>query len=261
MNINNLLATTVAGVIGNQLPPSTTPPPSTPSLINMTSLANDTQVNNLTINVDISSSAEYQIVWSVLLGVTLGLLTLLTAIGNLFVIFAIRTDRNLRSTQNYLVFSLAVADLMVSVLVMPLSAVQELHGGWRLGALLCEIWTSADVLSCTASILHLLAIALDRYWAVTNIDYIQRRSPTRILLILAAVWGVAVIVSLAPVLGWKDPDFDDRIKQQICMVPQDMGYQIFATCTTFYGPLVLILLLYWKIYQVSGEYFTKCINF
>ena len=33
---------------------------------------------------------------------------------------------------------------------------------WTFGSGLCEMWTMSDVLCCTASILHLLAIAIDR---------------------------------------------------------------------------------------------------
>jgi 5-hydroxytryptamine receptor 1 len=90
----------------------------------------------------------------------LGLLILLTVVGNVFVIAAILLERNLRSVGNYLVFSLAVADLMVACMVMPLGAVYEVSGKWNLGAEMCELWTMADVLCCTASILHLLAIAI-----------------------------------------------------------------------------------------------------
>lgn len=218
---------------------------------NVTVDLNGTLVNVSSTDANGASDVG-SIVFTVLLAVVLGAITLMTVIGNIFVICAIRMDRNLRTAQNYLVFSLAVADLMVSIFVMPLSAVQEVNGGWKLGAILCDIWTFADVMSCTASILHLLAIALDRYWAVTNIDYIQRRSANRILTILAFVWGVALTVSLAPLLGWKDPDFEKRILENTCMVSQDKAYQIFATFSTFYGPLVVILLLYWKIYQVRN---------
>lgn len=78
-------------------------------------------------------------------------------------IAAILLERHLRSAANQLILSLAVADLLVACLVMPLGAVYEIAQRWTLGPELCDMWTSGDVLCCTASILHLVAIALDRY--------------------------------------------------------------------------------------------------
>uniref|UniRef100_A0AAG5DHR8 G-protein coupled receptors family 1 profile domain-containing protein n=1 Tax=Anopheles atroparvus TaxID=41427 RepID=A0AAG5DHR8_ANOAO len=65
------------------------------------------------------------------------------------------------------------------------------------------------------------------------------------------VWFASVIVSLAPQFGWKDPEYLQRIEQQKCMVSQNIAYQVFATCCTFYVPLFVILVLYWKIYQTA----------
>ncbi|XP_026679498.1 5-hydroxytryptamine receptor-like [Diaphorina citri] len=92
----------------------------------------------------------------------LGVIILSTVIGNVFVIAAILLERNLQNVANYLILSLAVADLLVACLVMPLGAVYEVSRQWTLGPELCDMWTSSDVLCCTASILHLVAIALDR---------------------------------------------------------------------------------------------------
>jgi len=68
----------------------------------------------------------------------------------------------------------------VFVLVLGLdlasSLVNDVTRGWPLGRQLCDAWVSFDVLCCTASILHLVAISLDRYWAVTRVDYIHNRS-------------------------------------------------------------------------------------
>ncbi|XP_046390186.1 5-hydroxytryptamine receptor-like [Ischnura elegans] len=188
------------------------------------------------------------------ISVILGIMILVTVIGNVFVIAAILLERNLQSVANYLIVSLAVADLMVACLVMPLGAVAEISQGWILGPELCDMWTSSDVLCCTASILHLVAIAVDRYWAVTNVDYIHTRNSNRICAMIAVVWSVALVVSLAPQFGWKDPDYLDRINvHQKCLVSQDVAYQIFATCSTFYVPLLVILVLYWKIFQTARK--------
>ncbi|XP_050743755.1 5-hydroxytryptamine receptor 2A isoform X2 [Drosophila biarmipes] len=96
-------------------------------------------------------------------------------------------------------------------------------------------------------------IYLNIYWAVTNIDYIHSRTSNRVFMMIFCVWTAAVIVSLAPQFGWKDPDYLQRIEQQKCMVSQDVSYQVFATCCTFYVPLMVILALYWKIYQTARK--------
>ncbi|XP_013777810.1 5-hydroxytryptamine receptor 2A-like [Limulus polyphemus] len=180
----------------------------------------------------------------------LSLLILFTVVGNIFVISSILLDRNLRRVGNYLILSLAVADLMVACLVMPLSAMYEVEEKWPLGPVLCDMWTSCDVLCCTASILHLLAIAVDRYRAVTRIDYVRQRNVRDISIMIFLVWVIALVISVAPIFGWKDPNFEERIfYQQKCLISQDVAYQIFATFSSFYVPLVAILVLYWRIYQ------------
>lgn len=186
--------------------------------------------------------------------IVLGIVILATVIGNVFVIAAILLERNLQSVANHLILSLAVADLLVACLVMPLGAVYEVSKEWRLGADLCDMWTSSDVLCCTASILHLVAIALDRYWAVTDIDYAHQRTARRIGYMIIVIWTLSVLVSIAPLLGWKDPEWEARVYQDLqCIVSQDIGYQIFATASSFYVPLLVILFLYWRIFLAARK--------
>lgn len=40
------------------------------------------------------------------------------------------------------------------------------------------------------------------------------------------VWFAAVVVSLAPQFGWKDPGYLSRIEEEKCMVSQDVAYQV-----------------------------------
>lgn len=74
-----------------------------------------------------------------------------------------------------------------------------------------------------------------RYWAVTNVDYIHARTTNRVCMMILLVWVSAVIVSLAPQFGWKDPEYMQRIEQQKCMVSQDIGYQVrlILVCPSF----------------------------
>lgn len=64
---------------------------------------------------------------------------------------------------------------------------------------------------------------------------------------------MAFLVCIAPVLGWKDPAWHDRIQNKKCIVSQDIGYQVFATSSSFYFPLLVILILYWRIFQTARK--------
>lgn len=92
-----------------------------------------------------------------------------------------------------------------------------------------------------------------RYWAVTNIDYVHHRTAHRIGIMIIVIWGLAFLVSIAPLLGWKDPDWSQRINDLQCIVSQDISYQIFATASSFYVPLLVILVLYWRIFQTARK--------
>ena len=110
-------------------------------------------------------------------------------------------------------------------------------------------------------ILFNLLISYYRYWAVTQVDYIHSRNGTRIGTMILAIWLTAVIVSIAPLFGWKDPDFLVRVNEQKkCLVSQDVSYQVFATMATFYVPLTAILILYWKIFQAARKRIHKRIG-
>ena len=185
--------------------------------------------------------------------IILGTMILATIIGNVFVIAAIILERNLHNVGNYLIVSLSVADLMVAALVMPLAAVNEISTQWFLGPEICDMWISFDVLCCTSSILHLVAIAMDRYWAVTQVDYIHNRSAKRILIMIALSWLIGVSISIPPLFGWKD----DTTDPATCMISQDWGYTIFSTVGAFYLPLVLMLFIYFKVFRAAKSRIRK----
>ena len=65
--------------------------------------------------------------------------------GNVFVIAAILLERNLQSVANYLIVSLAVADLMVACLVMPLGAVYEVSTEQRARASAHQVYQRRQV--------------------------------------------------------------------------------------------------------------------
>lgn len=132
---------------------------------------------------------------------------------------------------------------------MPFAAITDFVGKWILGSIPCDIWAVLDVCLCTSSILHLVAIAVDRYFSITNMRYIQTRSLTMMYWAIAAIWILSLLLSVGPVFGWRDDQYDTRILQGECLISQEVSFQIFATTVAFYGPLIGILVLYGLIFQ------------
>ncbi|XP_034948714.1 5-hydroxytryptamine receptor-like, partial [Chelonus insularis] len=220
---------------------------------NFTRLFSDDFLTSTTIQT--STTLTHNFIITVVVATILFIIILITIIGNFFVMSAILLERHLRqNVANYLIFSLAVADLFVACFVMPLGALYEVSHKWKLGAVLCDLWTSIDVLSCTASILHLVAIGVDRWLAVTSIDYMHQRTGKRIGMMIFIVWLVSIFICIAPLFGWEDADRETRIvNNHTCLINQNADYQVFATISSFYLPSFVILILYWKIYQVARK--------
>ncbi|CDQ83804.1 unnamed protein product [Oncorhynchus mykiss] len=189
---------------------------------------------------------SYQVVTSLLLGA----LILCSIFGNACVVAAIALERSLQNVANYLIGSLAVTDLMVSVLVLPMAALYQVLNKWTLGQEICDIFISLDVLCCTSSILHLCAIALDRYWAITDpIDYVNKRTPRRAVMLISVTWLIGFSISIPPMLGWRKAE--DRANPDACTISQDPGYTIYSTFGAFYIPLILMLVLYGRIFKAA----------
>lgn len=207
------------------------------------------------MNVSNSSNAtsapfeQYQVWQKVLISLFLTILTVGTVIGNSLVCIAVGIVRRLQSPSNLLIVSLAVSDLLVALLVMPYATVYEVESYWILGRMMCDAWTSLDVLLCTASILNLCCISIDRYLVITRpFDYALKRTPTRMGLMILAVWLISAVVSIPPVFGWKKEPPEGH-----CMITQDIGYQFYATIFAFYLPLGVMIFIYYRIYAVSSR--------
>lgn len=100
---------------------------------------------------------------TVIIGMMLSTITAVTVMGNTLVVIAVCVVKKLRQPSNYLLVSLAIADLSVAVAVMPFVIVTDLTGGiWLFGEVFCNIFIGMDVMCCTASIMTLCVISVDR---------------------------------------------------------------------------------------------------
>ncbi|CAF1207530.1 unnamed protein product [Adineta steineri] len=208
----------------------------------------NTELTTSTIQ-PISSSIFISLQHCIITVIILGAIILSTITGNILVIAAIILEKSLHAVAYYLFVSLAVTDLMIASIVMPIAVLKEVTRHWVLGTVICDIWVAIDLLCCTASILHLLAIALDRYWAITNLDYATKRTPLRVLILICVVWVTAILISSCHLL----PIFRDKRRRPVdqCHVTGNVLYTIFSTVGAFHIPLIGMCIIYWKIFQAA----------
>lgn len=178
-------------------------------------------------------------------------LILFTIFGNALVILAVLTSRSLRAPQNLFLVSLAAADILVATLIIPFSLANELLGYWYFRRTWCEVYLALDVLFCTSSIVHLCAISLDRYWAVSRaLEYNSKRTPRRIKCIILTVWLIAAVISLPPLVYKGDQGPQPRGRPQ-CKLNQEAWYILASSIGSFFAPCLIMILVYLRIYLIA----------
>ncbi|GAB6022784.1 5-hydroxytryptamine (serotonin) receptor 4, G protein-coupled [Chamberlinius hualienensis] len=218
-------------------------------------------VNNISLQIypesvyvpqeDLITSYSYRILGSIFCG----LLILVTVIGNVMLVLAVFIFRRLRSVTNMLMASLAVADITVAILVMPYLLIYDLIRSWNFGPIFCHIWISCDVMCCTASILHLCIIALDRFMAITNpLRYKILMSRRRGIYLIVSAWICSAAISFVPImLGWySDGSMADLYTvSEHCTLNVNKVYAVVSSATSFYLPSPIMFYIYTKIFVIA----------
>ncbi|MFT7815326.1 5-hydroxytryptamine receptor 4-like [Arapaima gigas] len=200
----------------------------------------------------------------IILTIFLTAIIILTILGNLLVMVALCKDRQLRKKKtNYFIVSLAFADLLVALVVMPFAAIELTTGSWRYGETSCLVRTSLDVLLTTASILHLCCIALDRYYAICcqPLVYRNKMTPVRVTLMLGGCWVIPTFISFLPIMqSWNTIGIEDIIEERrrssatnetFCVFLVNGPYALVCSAVAFYVPLGLMVLAYRRIYVTA----------
>lgn len=203
---------------------------------------------NSTLTNGTNLPAPPELANSLAAGIFIGFIILMIVFGNCMVVVAVIKDRHLKQAlQNRFIVSLAVADMLLGGLIMPLSLHLEILKYWALGPILCDIWLAIDVFLCTASTLSLVVVSLDRYWSVTKaLEYPQLRTSRKVNISIAGIWLTSALVSLPPLAGWKSQD--DPLQ---CNLSDELGYIIYSLTISFYIPLIIILIAYGRIFLVA----------
>uniref|UniRef100_W5NL75 Trace amine-associated receptor 1-like n=1 Tax=Lepisosteus oculatus TaxID=7918 RepID=W5NL75_LEPOC len=183
---------------------------------------------------------------------------LFTVFGNLFVVISIAHFKQLHTPTNFLVLSLAFADLLLGGFVMPPSMVRSLETCWYYGDLFCKIHSSTDVMLCTTSIFHLSFISIDRYYAICEpLKYKTKINISVALNMVVISWSISAVIGFGLIFlelnikGKEDVYYENVYCVGGCTLIQTEISSLICSLLAFYIPGFIMLGIYLKIFHVA----------
>ncbi|XP_022237303.1 5-hydroxytryptamine receptor 2C-like isoform X1 [Limulus polyphemus] len=178
-----------------------------------------------------------------LLSLLLLLFVISGGLGNTLVCLAICRERRLQNVTNYFLLSLAMADLLVCLAVMPFGIVDLFFGYWPFGPSMCNIWVTCDVLGCTSSIIHMCFISLGRYLGIRSPLKTRKNSKKKVTIKIAIAWLISMtITSPITVLGFTDTE-NIQPTTQMCAI-NNRFFFVFGSLSAFYIPMFIMVTSY-----------------
>ena len=193
----------------------------------------------------------------ILISLVAGFLSLFTICGNLFVIVAFKLDKQLQITSNCFLLSLAVADLTIGLVSMPLYTLYLLMGYWPLGPILCDLWLSLDYTMSNASVANLLVICFDRYLSVTRpLTYRANRTPRKVGIMISCAWVISALLWSPWIFAWPYIEGERTVPNNECYIQflrTNTAITIATALAAFYIPVTIMSTLYFIIYRETEK--------
>ena len=154
--------------------------------------------------------------------------------------------RQLRLIRHYFVVNLAVADILIAAILIPLFAAAQLTTD---NVILYRCQIVLDIACGTASILCLVMISLERYVAVKySLYYHSIVTQRKAVFCMVFIWVYSSIVSCAAFLSLlKKPENEE---DERCMFI-GREYVTFISLASFVFPAAVMSVAYWNIFLVA----------
>ena len=189
----------------------------------------------------------------------------LAVFGNLLVMISILHFKQLHSPTNCLIASLACADFLVGVTVMPFSTVRSVESCWYFGESYCKFHTCFDGSFCYASIYHLCFISLDRYIAITDpLVYPTRFAMSVSGMCVAFSWLFSIIYSFSLLgTGANAAGLEDLISALTCVGGCQVAVNqswVLVNFILFFIPTLVVIVLYSNVFLIAKQQARKIEN-
>ena len=174
-------------------------------------------------------------------------------LGNLLIICAVVMTKSLRKLTNIFIVNLAVADLIITSFVMPISLATSRRAldmsvpGYNVT--LCKAVVFFILTCMMVSTLSLTTIAVERYVHVCHNTFHRKRF-TRPLYIgmIVLIWIFAVVVGVQGFTGWAKYTYIKRMFSCFYVPRDNPSFNLFLAAVCFFIPVPILVYCYGRIF-------------
>ncbi|XP_058478611.1 trace amine-associated receptor 13c-like [Solea solea] len=181
----------------------------------------------------------------------LSIISLVTVALNLLVIISISHFRQLHTPTNLLLLSLAVSDLFVGFLLMPVEIIY-IEACWLLGDIVCTLYYIIDYIITSASVASMVLISLDRYIAICDpLRYPDKVTKKKVQLCVCLCWLCSIFYRIFLLIDdLKHPGKSIACLGE-CVVVISYVAGLVDFIFTFAIPITIIIVLYMRVFVVA----------
>lgn len=209
-------------------------------------------LNNSSFNNETSHGFQdgYNYIEKVSIVIVMCLFTVLAIPGNTIVIFIVSRVQSMKTSTNFLLLNLCIADLLIAVIYLPFITVAlYITDEWIFGTFMCKLVSFSQSVATKASILILTALSLERYLTICRPNRVVITA-VRVRILCVGLWVIAMGTAL-PLFIYKTTGSFGGI--EYCTEtwsPDAAAAYTYVLFALFYVmPLIVMVALYLKIGQ------------
>ncbi|XP_072027787.1 muscarinic acetylcholine receptor M5-like [Amphiura filiformis] len=177
-----------------------------------------------------------------------------TISGNLLVIYAFFTTKELRSYTNFYIVALSFSALVAGAFTMPLYSIYWTLGYWPFSPLFCDVFAFINAAFIHISIVMIATIAYDRWDALEHpIRHLGRRTLGHAMLLITVTYTIPLILWLFCHMLWPILAGGRTIAPERCYpqyVTDSFTFLLIAPFLVFWIPMLIISILYARIVNI-----------